>query len=193
MPSTRQPGCAAEPGADARADRSCTAGSRTTPPLPTSPRPTSNCGLISATSAGARRGQRQRRRQHRFEADEAGVADHEVDRLRDLGARQVARVGLLQHRRRADRCAASRRAGPARRRRIDLGGAVRQQHVGEAAGRGADVEADERRARSRPNAVERMRELQAAARHPGMVLAAQLQRRVGGQHVARPCRPGVRR
>ena len=57
--------------------------------------------------------------------------------------------------------------------RVDAPCAAREQHLGEAAGRGADIEAD---AASRIEAemIERGRELHAAARHPGM-------RRLGAQ------------
>ena len=55
MPSTRHPGNEAQPCRDSAQTSSCRAGSRTTPPLPTLPLPTSNCGLISATSAAAGR------------------------------------------------------------------------------------------------------------------------------------------
>src|SRR5690348_17389711 len=43
-------------------------------------------------------GQRQRRRQHGLEADEAGVADHEIDWLRHLRRRDVAGVDAVQER-----------------------------------------------------------------------------------------------
>src|SRR3546814_7176902 len=46
---------------------------------------------------GPRRGQGQRRRQQHLEADEAGVADQQIDRLRHLCRREGARVGALQH------------------------------------------------------------------------------------------------
>src|SRR3546814_4451723 len=69
---------------------------------------------------------------------------------------------------------------------IDLRRAARQRHVGEAAGRGADVEAAEAGGVDR-EAVEGMRQLDAAARYPGMILAAQRDRRMlGGAHVWTP-------
>ena len=54
--------------------------------------------------------------------------------------------------------------------RIDLGGAAGEQDIGEAAGGGADIEADPARGID-PEMIERMGELQPAARDPGMILA----------------------
>ena len=68
--------------------------------------------------------------------------------------------------------------------RIDLGGAAGEQHIGEAAGRSADVEADPTRGID-AEMIERMGELQPAARDPGVVLAPQPQRRVLRQQIAR--------
>ena len=51
--------------------------------------------------------------------------------------------------------------------RIDAPRAAREQHLGEAAGRGADIEADAARDID-AEMVERRRKLDAAARHPGM-------------------------
>src|SRR6185437_3099497 len=48
-PCTCQPGCAASHATIRSQTSRCSAGSRTTPPLPTRPLPTSNCGLMSAT------------------------------------------------------------------------------------------------------------------------------------------------
>ena len=122
---------------------SCSAGSRTTPPLPTCPLPTSNCGLISATSRGLRPRQRQRRRQHQPQRDEARIADDEIDRLGNLGRRQVPRIGPLEH--------DDPRVGAQPRVELPVAdvdgmhprGAAAQQDVGEPAGRCTDVETDE--------------------------------------------------
>src|SRR5436190_16901398 len=51
MPITCQPGCAPTQSAIRSQTARWMAGSRTTPPLPTSLGPASNCGLINATSA----------------------------------------------------------------------------------------------------------------------------------------------
>ena len=67
--------------------------------------------------------------------------------------------------------------------RIDAPRAAREQHLGEAAGRGADVEADAA-GRIEPEMIERGRELHAAARHPGM-RRRRLQRGVGGDLLGR--------
>ena len=64
-------------------------------------------------------------------------------------------------------------------------GAVRQQHLGEAAGRGADVEADMILDVDRV-VLQRARELDAAARHKGM-RGLRLQHGVGGDGLRRFC------
>ena len=119
------------------------AGSRTMPPLPTWPLPTSNCGLISITicppgcNSGTAAG--------RIRVTEMKLTSQrdQVHRLADVLERQLARVDAFVHAPRADRCAASSRAG--RRPHPRHARAPRRacsRHVGEAAGGGADVEAD---------------------------------------------------
>ena len=67
--------------------------------------------------------------------------------------------------------------------RIDTGGAAAEQHIGEAAGGGADIDGD--RASHVPAEMGKtVIELDAAARHPGMVTPLHLQRRIRGQRVA---------
>jgi len=76
--------------------------------------------------------------------------------------------------------------------RIDLRRAAAQQNIGEAAGRRADIE----RHRSRDIEAEMGQpvvELDPAARHPRMVAALDLERRILGQQVARLCDPLVTR
>jgi len=68
--------------------------------------------------------------------------------------------------------------------RMHKGGAASQQHVGEAAGGGADVEAHQS-GRVEREVIKRAHQLEAAARHPGVVLAAQLERLTGGEKLAR--------
>ena len=79
--------------------RRARAGSRTTPPLPTCSRPTSNCGLTSATIV-ARRRQHARRppaARARSEMNETSI-DREVGRRRAASrGEQVADVGPLEH------------------------------------------------------------------------------------------------
>ena len=60
--ATRAKPTSARRGRDALdAPAACTSGSRTMPPLPTSPRPASNCGFTSATTSAPRRQQRRAR------------------------------------------------------------------------------------------------------------------------------------
>ena len=64
-----------------------------------------------------------------------------------------------------------------RRKPSKLRSAFLQQHIGEAAGRGADIEGDET-GDIDGEVIERMRELDAAARDPGMIARFDLERRV---------------
>jgi hypothetical protein len=59
--------------------------------------------------------------------------------------------------------------------RIDAPGAAREQDVGEPAGRGADIERDRSR-RIDGEALERVSQLEAAARYPGMIETANFKR-----------------
>ena len=87
--------------------------SRTTP-LPTLPRPPRTGGLTSAISARPwRRAERPGQRQ--LQRDEADIGDDEVRLFDDLGARQIARIGLLRLTTRSSRftsAAAARRRHP---------------------------------------------------------------------------------
>ena len=162
-----QPSAAANAAMSSQTCR-CTAGVADDALLPCL-RPASNCGLISASRLHRRRRKRQRRRQHELQRDEADVDDDEV------GPRRQARAG------RACGC----RSPPSRRsRRVraasgcklavadidgkDAGRAAREQHLREAAGRGADVEADvaldiERKCSSAPASLTPPRETQGCA------------------------------
>ncbi len=101
-----------------------------------------------------------------------------------VGGRERARVAPLEHHARADRRAASARAGRSRRRRRRRGAAPRrEQAVGEAAGRGADVEAALAR-RIDAEIRERAGELLAAARDEARRLAS----RRTASSAARACR-----
>src|SRR5882724_3056606 len=53
--------------------------------------------LDQGDEAGRGRGQRERRRQYHFEADEAGIADDAIQSVRNVGARKTAGVGPLEH------------------------------------------------------------------------------------------------
>ena len=110
------------------------------PPLPTSCFPTSNCGLISATSSPRRK--RRDRRQDQLQRDERDVDGDELDRLVEVLRLQIARVDLLaiDH----ARIVAQRdvELSVADVDRVHLRRAVLQHHVREAARRRADVRAD---------------------------------------------------
>src|SRR5882724_1498612 len=135
--------------------------------------------LDQGDEAGRGRHQRERRRQYDFEADEAGVADDAIRSVRNIGTRKMACVRALEHDNARVLAQLPGQLPVSDIDGVDLGGAARQQHVGEAAGRGADVEPDAA-GRVDGEMIEGMRELQAAARDPRMVLAAQLERLVAG-------------
>ena len=99
--------------------------------------------LDEGNEPGARGGERERRRQNRAEADEARVADDEVDRLRHLCARQVTRVGSLQHDHARVVPQPRVKLAVADIDRIDLPRAAFAQHMGESAGGRADIERNE--------------------------------------------------
>ena len=133
--------------------------------------------LDEGDEACAGGGQRQRRRQDRPEPDEARVADDEVDRLGHLRPREVARVGPLQHPHARIAPEARRELAVADIDRVHPARPARQQHIGEAAGGGADIQ---RRAPARidPEVRERVVEFLAAPRDPGMVRAAHREREI---------------
>ena len=119
--------------------------------------PASNCGLTSATTSAARREQRHERRQHQPQRDERHVDGDEIEARGASGPSSVrgqgARVDLLDHDDARDRCAAPGELAVADVERDDARRAALQQHVGEAAGRRADVE----RRRSRADRGRRRR------------------------------------
>ena len=137
------------------------AGSRTTP-LSVLPLPASNWGLTSATiwpPAGERR---RDRAEDLGQRDEGDVDRDERDRLGKAVGRQLPGVGLLH---RHDPCVSAKRLGELTATDVDGVDAARtalQEHVGEAASRGSDVEAD-LTGWIDPERVERGRELVAAA------------------------------
>ena len=129
-------------------------------------------------------GQRQGCREHGLEPDKARVAGHEIDWLRDLGARQIARVHPLMH---DDARVLPQLPGELSAPDIDRVHPRRapcQQHIGKAPGRGTDVKRD-KPGRIEREMVERMRELEAAARHPGVVAAGDGQLGIFGKAHAR--------
>src|SRR5688572_18909659 len=139
--------------------------------------------LDQRNQPASRPGKCERRVEHLGERNEAGVADDQVDRLADDVGGQVAGVGLLVD---DDAQVLAQLPGELVGADVDrehLHRPALEQYVGEAAGRGADVE--RHRARHVPaEMIERMSELDAAARDPGMVAAPDLERRLLGQRLA---------
>ena len=97
--------------------------------------------LHHGNDIGVRRRARGQRGQHRRQRDERQVGDDQVDRPADRVGGEVADVGALHHRhprigaQRPGQLAVSDIGGD------DLAGTAVQQHLGEAAGRGAGVQA----------------------------------------------------
>ena len=107
-------------------------------------------------------------RQHELERDETHVDGGEVGRVRQTRRIELADIGLLE----ADDVVAAAQprvqlAG-ADVDRVDPLGAAREQHLGEAAGRCADVEADAA-GDVETEMIERGGKLDAAARHIGVL------------------------
>ena len=148
-----QPSSAARRGDRRAPRRPADRGSVTTPPGPTRSLPTSNCGFTMGTISASDRRAGDERGQHGRQRDERQVGDHEVDRSADcLGGQVRARW--------CARCTIDPRVRAQRPGQLavadvggdDLGGAAVQQHLGEAAGRGARVQAStafDRRCRTR--------------------------------------------
>ena len=150
------------------------------PPLPTSSRPTSNCGFTRNTPH-APGGERQRRRQDQLQRDEADVGDDRADRLADVGGGQIARVQPLarDHARIGGKPRVELAVADVDREH--LARAALEKHLREAAGRRADVERDAA-VRRIAEAVERRDQLQRAARDV-----------VGRRIVEGDCRVGIDR
>ncbi len=133
-------------------------------------------------AAGAR--QVERGFEYLGEADEAGIAGDDIDRLgHDCGA-EAAGVGLLVD---DDAVVAAQFPGQlvgADVDRIDAGRAAGQQHIGEAAGRASDIERDGGSHVDR-EMVEPVGQLDPAARHPRMIAALDRQRGVVGEQIPR--------
>ena len=99
--------------------------------------------LDQGDEARAGSGERKRRRQDRAQADEARVADDEVDGLRHVFAREITRVGSLQHRDAGIVAQTSVKLTVADIDRIDPPRPALTQHVGEASGGGTDIQRGE--------------------------------------------------
>jgi len=127
--------------------------------------------------SGCRR-QRQRRRQHRAKADEASVADDEVGPIGHLIAADVASVGSFPHH---DARIVAKLPGELAVANIDGVDATRpprEQDIGEATGRCADIEGD-RAKWFDLEVLKRVVELETATANPAMIAAPNLERRVG--------------
>ena len=140
-------------------------------------------GFDESNELGASPCKFQRRFQDLGKRYEAGVASDDIDWFRNLLARQVARVGLLQNDDAGVLPKLPRKLVGADVHRVNLPCAIGEQHIREAAGGASDIERD-RASDVKTEIFEPMRKLDPAARNPGMVLPPDLQRRVLGQHVA---------
>ena len=135
--------------------RSRTAGSRTTPALADLAPLRLELRLDQSDQPPAGPCEIQRAIEHLGERDEARVADDEVDRLGDDFVGQIAGVGLLMD---DDPGILAKLPGKlvgADVDRINFRRAALKQDVGEASGRGADIQRD--RGRSRPSRNDRAR------------------------------------
>ena len=111
------------------------------PPLPTSARPTSNCGLISITISPCGFSRAGTRRHDQGDGYETDIAYCDIAELADVGMRQIARVGLIFY--------DNARIGPnspielcgADVDRVDAHGSALQETVGEPSGGRSDIEA----------------------------------------------------
>ncbi len=132
------------------------------------------------------------RRRHRAQRDERQVGDHEIDRPADLVGLEIARVGALQH---GHACVGAQRPRELTAPDVDGDDAPRpclQQAVGEAAGRGAEIEGAHSFHHDR-EAVERGGQLVATARHEARSLTLELDRLGGVDEARRARRRGSRR
>src|SRR5215467_7293142 len=132
----------AEPGDDPVADLAAKFGIADDTALPHSSLADLELRLDERHQSRALRRQSKRHRQHRLEADEARVANDEINGLRHLGAREVAGVDPLEQHDPRVRPELRRELAVADIDGINASYAASEQHVAEAARRGADVECD---------------------------------------------------
>jgi hypothetical protein len=128
--------------------------------------------------------ERERRRQYRREPDEARITGDYFDGLGDLGSGQVTGVQAL-----VNDDARILPQFPGELTMPDIDGvdpraAARQQHIGEAASRGADIEG-RLTIEVDPKMVQGVSELDPAARNPGMVVSRDGERRIHCKLLAR--------
>jgi hypothetical protein len=161
------------PPADGRRRRArAPPASRTTPPLAMAG-PTSNCGLMSATAQApgaqkARAAGSTTRRPMKLASQTTTCRAAARLRRKDIMWRALTR-SMHGHARVVAQLPGQ--LAVADIHRVDLRGALGQQHVGEAAGGGAEVHADAA-LRRQAEMLQPVRQLHAAAGDPGMVLAA---------------------
>ena len=98
--------------------------------------------LDQRQQVGRRLRQRERRRQHELERDEARIDGDEVGPLRQQRRIEAADVGILERHDLGAAAQARMQLAAPDIDRVDPPGAAREQDLGEAAGRGADIEAD---------------------------------------------------
>ncbi len=180
MPTTLQP-MAPTSLAMSRHTASWIAGSRTMPFL-SAARPASNCGLIRGDQPGPRGRKRQGTREDEAQRDEARVADDELDRRSEIRRFQGTNVGRFPQRHAGVMPQARVKLVTADVDRHDMRRTARQENLGEAARRGADVEAAATGG-IEAEEVQAGRELDAAARHPGV--GRRRLERSAGSHAAR--------
>ena len=158
-PSSR---AAASPTATSALRRA--AGSRTTPPLPTAARPTSNCGLTIARQSYALRGAGEHGREHLGQRDERDIDHDQLGSVRERRREAASRAFLpLEHRHARIGAQPKLQLAVGDIERDDVRGSALEQAIGEPAGRGADV----KRARARDRdaeGIERVGELDPAPR-----------------------------
>ena len=140
-----------------------TAGSRTMPFL-TSRRPASNCGLISARSVARSFEDFADSRQDELERDEAHIDRGEIRLFGKPRRIDAADIGFFHRDDVAAAAQARMKLIAADVDGVDAPRAAHKQDFGEAAGRGADVEADAP-GHVEMKMIERGRKLDAAARH----------------------------
>jgi hypothetical protein len=132
--NTVQPGCESMKARTAAMALARASASRTNPPLPTPPRPTSNWGLTRATSQAPGGGKLERRRQCLDQADETDIGDDGGNGALDHPGIEAPCIGTLQHHH-PGVLAEHRMQLVARHiHRIDAGGPTLEQHLGEAPG-----------------------------------------------------------
>ncbi len=128
-------------------------------------------GLNQRHKPSARRGKRQGRRQHRSQADEACIAHDEIDGLGDFIVRQMPGVDALEHDDTRIIAETPIELAATNVDRVNAPSLARQEDIGKPTGRRADIDSGAP-ARIDSEMLQCMGELDAAARDPGMVLAA---------------------